>query len=324
MAGIPPNGPPNPYPRAQLSETNKAGITDRCWNNLLNKFFLKHPHFSPGEWDPQGSPTNGKLDVIWKETLNVCHAIINPHPSNVHATEYRKYLQNMVAKAGQINNAVCLGLGELASSGRTESRGVFVQQCGMLFALCEIIENQQHMQLGSLPKVFQDPRFGINERHVLETLGSQKIVWPPAADQHIGHHTFVYAPRLPASTMFGTIFKPGMSPEILFTVPLDSDTSGIGIVIGKHYIESVYRTGDPALDPETTAMYDELTRFFNTHESVRFNGIYLDEEVLEEDIRLKVAIEDAFEIATFYLLATIDKGHTPDNDWRRNERDFKF
>ncbi|KAI5247227.1 hypothetical protein E4T43_02166 [Aureobasidium subglaciale] len=283
MAGIPPNGPPNPYPRAQLSETNKAGITDCCWNNLLNQFFHNHPHFSPEEWDPQGGPTNAKLDMIWKETLDVCHAIINPHPSNIHATEYRKYLQNMVAKAGQINNAVCLGLGELASSGRTESRGVFVQQCG------------------SLPKIFQDPRFGVNERYVLETLGSQKIVWPPAADQHINPHTFVYAPRLPVSTMFGTIFKPGMSPEILFTNPLDSDTSGIGKVIGKHYIESVYRTGDPALDPETIAMYDEMTRFFDTHESIRFNGIYLDEEVLKEDMRLKLAIEDAFEIATFYV-----------------------
>lgn len=300
--GIPPNKPNNPYPISDNPSLTTVGIIRDTWDEYMQDFLDLHPGFSIERYTADGRPMNGVLHTIWNEIRQVHEHIMGWHPPNTKVARYREELRDIVRRAGDVKNAVCMGLGRITQRGNSELKHEFVQQCGVFFAMCQMIEEKQGMPLNSLPKIFQDPDFQIEERYVLDTIGRQTIVWPPEANDSMTEHTFVYAPHFPMDVILDTILRPGSQPEILLCGTFGAELNASGSPLAKHYIEQVYLTGNTALDPRTIWMYDLLSRFLQSHHVFEFDGIYSHEK------KLKKVLRHAFFGASIYVRKSGEAG----------------
>lgn len=210
----------------------------------------------------------------------------------------RRQLRNAVARAGEIKNAVCLGLGSIRYTSPWTYNEHYVQQCGVFIALCQMIEEKQKMELGSLPVIFQDPAFQIEDRFILEQSGGQTIVQSPEANNHINMHSFVYAPHFPANYLFDTILREGHEPELLFTNTFHGSLGPIGWLITDSYLKKVYWTQDTTINQQSVNMYNAARRFLENREGIVYWGNYAHDY---NNPRLAKILRQAFSRSSFYV-----------------------
>ncbi|THZ63490.1 hypothetical protein D6C85_08958 [Aureobasidium pullulans] len=280
--GIPPNKPNNPFPPPRNHTTTDIFITPEAWEEFLTEFLEQHPGYHLDNWDPQNAtPFRHKLHKVWKEVRFVQSTIMVPR--DAHAKNYKEKLRRLVAGTKTtIGNAVCLALGHAYAGEKalhldsTKNERNWIEQCGMFLALCQMIEEKHKLPRDSLPKVFQDPAFNLEDRFVLEQLGQQTVLPSPGAVEHITRRTFVFAPHFPADHLFGTIFGRGDDkiPEILLTQDLGGDYAGFGAAIAQRHIQKAYWTGNQTIDSETRKMYEEGKRFLKSHHKLEFDYLY--------------------------------------------------
>ncbi|CAD0112535.1 unnamed protein product [Aureobasidium uvarum] len=302
MAGNPQSRPINPFP---LSATNRVGISGSEWSDHLEEWLYGHQAFKPGSYLPDGQPAHGRLRYIWLQILDVTRIIMDDrtcdNPTGLYGNlgPVRKSLRAAVKKAGPITKAVCMGLGPIRYRSLFNYNFDYVQQCGVFFALCQMIEEKQDMQLGTLPVFFQEPAFELEDRWILERIGRQTIVRVPAANDLMNVQSFVYAPHFPSNLLFNTICRPGFEPELLFTNTFHTgDLGSVGYAITDIYLSKVYWTRDSTVNQEAIDMYDAAKRFLQTHEGTVYWGVY----VLEENNQpLAKLLRAAFSSSSFYV-----------------------
>ncbi|CAD0094140.1 unnamed protein product [Aureobasidium vineae] len=302
MASIPPNEPDNPY---ELGGTRHIGISDTEWEGHLDEWFYAHPGFRRQTYIADHQPADGQFEVLWKEIMGVKRLIMDEQTNHgpmsllANVRPVQASLGDVVKQAGPIKNAVCLGLGSIEYRHPWDYNHNFVQQCGMFFALCQMIEEKQNMQLGTLPVVFQEPRFEIEDRFILEKIGRQIIVEAPEANNHMDVQSFVHAPHFPGNLLFDIILRPGREPELLYTNTFHGGDLGcIGWNITDSYLNKVYYTKDTTLNAEAIDLYNKACRFLATHEGIVYWGVYAHEYRYP---RLARILKAAFSRSSFYL-----------------------
>ncbi|KAG9597499.1 hypothetical protein KCU77_g5581, partial [Aureobasidium melanogenum] len=307
MAGIPPNIPRNPYrlpPHIKSGDNGRVGIIYDEWNENVNEWLHDHPGFLPQTYLPDGQPTDGRFQGIWREIMAVTQLIMDtrtfhdPMGPLGNIGKVRAELRYAVERAGDIKNAICLGLGSIHYASPWTYNHHYVQQCGVFFAVCQMIEEKQKMELGSLPVIFQDPAFQIEDRIILEQIGRQTIVKNPQANNHMNVHSFVYAPHFPANYLFDTILREGHEPELLYTNTFHGSLGPIGWLITDSYLKKVYWSRDTAINQESVDMYNAARRFLETREGIVYWGNYAH---AYKNPRLARILMQAFSRSSFYV-----------------------
>lgn len=306
MASIPPNEPPNPYrlpPHCKSGDNGPVGIIIDEWSDNLDEWFYDHPGFLPQTYLDDGQPADGRFQGIWSEILAVTRRIMNksyydPMGPLGNMTQVRRQLRTVVERAGDIKNAVCLGLGSIHYKSPWDYNHHYVQQCGVFFAICQMIEKKQKMERGTLPVIFQDPAFQIEDRFILEQIGGQTIVRNPEANNHMNSQSFVYAPHSPANYLLNTILRPGHEPELLYTNTIHGSLGPIGWLITDSYLKKVYWTRDATINQQSVDMYNAATRFLETREGIVYWGDYAHHY---KNPRLSKILRQAFSRSSFYV-----------------------
>ncbi|CAD0091049.1 unnamed protein product [Aureobasidium mustum] len=283
MASIPPNKPRNPYPlppHRRSGQNGPVGINFQEWNENIQEWLEYHPGFLPETYLADGQPANGQFPVIWNKIMAVTRLLMNDQAYLDTAgplgdiERVRADLRTVVERAGYIKNAVCLGLGSIQYQSPGNYKHHYVQQCGLFFALCKMIEEKQDMTPGSLPTIFQDPAFQLEDRYILEEIGGQTIVEHPEANNYMNGQSFVYAPHFPFDHLFDTILGEGHEPELLYTNTFHGSLGSIGWLITDSYLKKVYWTRDTTVDQKSVDMYNVATRFLETREGIVYWGDY--------------------------------------------------
>lgn len=298
---VPPGTPQNPFPLpadARSGDNGPVGINRKEWQGHVEEWFNDHPDVLPEDLD-----ADDRLRGIWTEIVAVTHLIVDtsfhdPMGTLSDLMRVRRDLGTIVARAGHIKNAVCLGLGSIDYRNFWTYNGRFVQQCGVFFAICQMIEEKQKMKVGTLPVIFQDPAFGREDRFVLNVIGGEAIVENPAANDYMNGQSFVYAPHFPANHLFDTILREGHEPELLYTNTFHGSLGTIGWAIADSYIRKGYLTGDATINQESTDMFNAATRFLTTHEGIVYWGNYAHEY---KNPSLAKTLKQAFSRSSFYV-----------------------
>jgi hypothetical protein len=247
-----------------------------------------HPAFKHGNYTAQGQPADGNFQEIWDEVRAV-QDFFTRVPSGPHsANQARNALRKVVKDTGNIENAVCLGLGEIKWRSKVQYKQAWVQQCGMFFAVCQLLEQQQGMTPGSLPKVFQDPMFGIEERYILERIGHQTIIETPAANDMMNPESFVFAPHFPAGPMIDIFLTPNLKTGLLYTNTVHGTLGVLGWPIIVARLTEVHLGGNPTAEDN---IFQLAKRFVNSHEG----------RVFKNNFTTDVVVQRAFSSSSFYL-----------------------
>jgi hypothetical protein len=294
MAGIPPDSLGNPFtlePDARSGINGPVGISDEHWDGAVADWFYKHPAFERKIYNAQGQPADGNFQEIWDEVKDVQRLLAQAHAPRVANQQPRRTLKAVVQRSGPIQKAVCLGLGNINWRSKVNYNKSWVQQCGLFLATCQLLEEKQGMLPGSLIKVFQEPKFEIEDRWILGRIGGQTIVEHPEANNRMGQGSFVYAPHFGANWMFETFLVPGREPDLLCTNTIHGSLDTISWPIVDSFFNKVYWSGNPGLNQEARHLFETAENFLNNHEGIVFRGAYSKE----------AHVMTAFNDTSFYL-----------------------
>lgn len=299
MDGIPPNVPGNPFSPLEdfvPGSIGPVGISDADWDASVEDYFFDHPAFERINYNTQGQPADGSFHKIWDEVRKVQRLLTQVPPTGSDMADQTRYmLRDVVLKSSNtsyIQRAVCLGLGRIKWRSKVDYNKLWVQQCGLFLAVCQLLEEKQHMAPGSLPKVFQEPQFEIEDRWILEKIGHQRIVKHPAANAEMGRESFVYAPHFGAQWTFETFFVRGCEPGLLYANTMHGSLNSLSGPIVNKYFDKVYWTGNPNLNAEANDMFETVERFLNNRDGTVYNGAY----------STNAAVRKAFADSSFYWL----------------------
>jgi hypothetical protein len=303
MGSIPPGVPGNPftlYGSSLPGSTGPVGINDEDWDGCVEDWFHQHPAFERKNYK-QGEPAEGTFQEIWKGAREV-QRILAQAPAPLISSEFdhpnhparnpQQTLRKVVQRSGFVNSAVCLGLGRITWRSKVEYDQVWIEQCGLFLAICQLLEEKQGMPPGSLRKVFQEPQFEIEDRWILERIGGQTIIEHPEANTRMGEGSFVYAPHFGANWMFDTFLAPGCEPELLYTNTMHGTLGSISSPIVNSYFDNVYWSRDPSLrSTKANDMFKTVERFLKTRDAVVYWGAYSNTP----------AVKAAFANSSFYV-----------------------
>jgi len=207
------------------------------------------------------------------------------------ADRARKALRDVVLDTGHIENAVCLGLGGINWRSKVDYKREWIQQCGMFLAICQLLEQKQGMQPGSLSKIFQDPLFKIEEQYILHTVGRQRIVEMPAANDLMDQTTFVFAPHLTGPAMFDTFLTPGREPGLLYTNTFHGTLGPLAFAIVKANLTEIILSGNPNANAAADNLFRMAERFVNRHRGIAFHLDFTENPIVQR----------AFYASSFYI-----------------------
>lgn len=251
------NPPYNPFPPSG----SPADISQLAFDSALKEFIDDgdSEKFLSTNLDTQRRPNNGELDYTANSILDTKKILMDTIDRDVWYGHW--YFSRIVYQTSYIKTAVCLGLGTLAEGPEEQSTEHFIYQCAFFLAFCEVIEQKQHMAPGSLPRIFQDPRFALEDEYVLTCVGGQ--ITSNLAHEYIDHGTFLYAPNLDFDVLLDYLFRPGRHPEMYVGNQINNYLFGRSLA--ERHIKTVYRTGVHAPSSEIQQLREQMKRFCEQH-----------------------------------------------------------
>ncbi|KAH0288557.1 hypothetical protein M436DRAFT_78618 [Aureobasidium namibiae CBS 147.97] len=282
MDRVPRDEPENlfPLPENSLSgnDSGLVGINEEDWERCIDDWYFGHKAFRRRAITANGQPADGYFPTIWKEVKDVQKLLTEPLAPETHIFDptrhAREQLREVVGRTATIKTAVFMGLGNINWQCKTDYNRSWVQQCGLFLAICQLLEEKQGKESGSIKKFFQDPSFEMEDRWILERIGKQVIIEHPAANDKMGKGSFIFAPRFPANYMFDTFLIPGRKMDLLLTNTIHGSLGTITWPIVDDYFNEVYWSGNTTITPGAQRMYGLAKAFLDNHEGLKYWGAY--------------------------------------------------
>lgn len=274
-----PSNPANPLPYVQNGSW--AGIPNDVWNMLHTEFLSKNPEFKERNFDETGRPEFVKRCVeFWNDDVMVVKRKMNqrkPHPTD--PPNFRDRLEEIVRKAGFVDQAVCIALGQFDKV-EDKWKNAFMHQLAFFLLLREMLEEKQG---NTIPMVFQDPGFKSSEEYVLSALAGGKVVEHPEALNYMTESSFVFGPFVQHNVFGSTVL---LKRPILYIGNRIENEFGhpMGCELARRYIRKAYMTADHAFGPDMEEFVRQTDAF---HE-------YYEKEVLDNLYDLRNRLKSAF------------------------------